>query len=212
MRLKITDLPVLYINLEKDIQRRRTLERKLAEKGFGNVIRIEGVRTTPKVKGVAEAHIRAMEEVLRIDGPVLVLEDDVMFFEDYDSIEIPDDTDAFYLGISSWGLGRQGAGVKKICVERTESHDVYRLLNMLSAHAIVYFNKDYVRFLIKSAKFFRSIATNQDKGRAETMKYWNVYGVRKPMFIQSGRYIDETSISLPSQSNVPREQIFLIER
>lgn len=209
MKIKINELTVLYINLEKDKQRRRSLELGLSQRGFKNVIRIDGVRTTPKVKGVAESHIRAMEEVLKIPGPVLVLEDDVLFFEEYNEIDVPDDADAFYLGISNWGLGKDGRGVQKICTER-HTADVYRLFNMLSAHAIVYFNKDYVRFLIRGAKFFRSLATNQDKGRAETMKYWNIYGIRKPMFIQNGRYMEHTSITLPSRNNVPRENIFLV--
>ena len=61
-----------------------------------------------------------------------------------DEIEIPDETDALYLGISSWGRMNGHSGP---CVQWEYAHqrtDLVRVWNMLAAHAILYLNPDYV--------------------------------------------------------------------
>ena len=58
-------------------------------------------------------------------------------------IEIPDDADAVYLGISSWGRmnGHSGPYLQYEHVK----DDLYKVSNMLSGHAILYLTEEYVK-------------------------------------------------------------------
>ena len=42
MKLKLTDLPVVYINLDEQVDRKQKLEENLKGLGFKNIIRISG--------------------------------------------------------------------------------------------------------------------------------------------------------------------------
>jgi hypothetical protein len=94
-----------------------------------------------------------------------------------------------------WGI-YDGKGHKKISLSR-HSEGTYRLYNMLAAHAILYTDPEYVKFLARATEFNVYVKTNQDKARAETMKYWNIYASQTPMFYQQGKYTRFTKFSLP---------------
>ena len=140
MKLKLTDLPVVYINLDEQVDRKEKLEENLNELGFKNIIRISGFKDPDPNRGCAYSHALGLEEV---DPPFILLEDDCMPLNFIDEIEIPDETDALYLGISSWGRmnGHSGPCVQwEYADQRT---DLVRVWNMLAAHAILYLNPDY---------------------------------------------------------------------
>jgi hypothetical protein len=207
MEISLKDCQVIYINLDSDKDKKMALLQHLEDLGFNKIARVSGVKNTLKKLGVAISHKKALELALTYSEPVIILEDDVYPTNFKNTIDIPSDSDAYYLGISKWGLS-SGKGIKQIVAEKADGKN-YRILNMLSAHAILYLNRDYIRFLIKSADFFISIADNQDKGRAETLKYWNVYCNQHPTFAQSGRYMAETTFSMPSRQTSTRHNIFL---
>lgn len=207
-RIDLASVTVFYINMDKDTEQRSRLEEMLKRRGFTDVRRVRGTPNTNKKVGVANAHKRALISGLNHGGPFIILEDDVIenSFKKY--IEIPSNADAYYLGISKWGL-QSGKGTRTISVERHDTES-FRLYNMLSAHAILYLNMDYVKFLLKSVDFYIKIRTNQDKGRAETMKYWNIYGAKNPLYAQDGKYYEHTCFTLPGESAVPSSRVFLV--
>lgn len=55
---------------------------------------------------------------------------------------------------------------------------------MLSAHSIVYLSQSYINHIIRVCDFFISIKDHFDKGIAESMKYYNIYGLSDPIFYQ----------------------------
>ena len=207
MILNILDIPVLYINLDSAKEERARIEKMLTDAGFKDIRRIRGVQNKVKKTGVAYAHKRALIAALEIEGPFIILENDVIIHNFKKKIEVPDDADAYYLGVSRWGL-HHGKGIQKISAARYDI-DTFRLYNMLSAHAILYLNKDYVKFLLRSVEFYLKLGTNQDKGRAETMKYWNIYAERIPIFAQSGKYYEHTAFSLPGPACLPPSRVWL---
>ena len=206
-KINLLDIPVLYINMDDDKEKRERLESFLEQKGFTDVRRVRGTPNRRKKVGVAHAHKKALLTGLEIGTPFIILEDDIVENKFKKQIEVPENTDAYYLGVSKWGL-QSGRGTQTISVERYNT-DTFRLYNMLSAHAILYLNMDYAKFLLKSVNFYIKIETNQDKGRAETMKYWNIYAEKDPLFAQDGKYYDHTCFSLPGPSAVPSSRVFL---
>lgn len=197
-KIELQSLPVYIINLKEDIAKRSAIERKLGESGFTNINFFEGTRSYTKKVGVATSHNQLLKELGDADLPCLVLEDDVSIFDKKEYIDVPENADAYYLGNSVFGL-YGGVGKKKIALERFDSN-TFRIYNMLAAHAIVYLNRDYIKFLEQATAFQLSIKDNQDKARAETMKYWNVYAAERPMFYQNGVHEPVTKRILPGKS------------
>jgi len=206
-KINLLDIPVFYINMDADADKRERIETMLSQRGFTDVRRVRGTPNRRKKIGVAHAHKRALLSGLQAGTPFIVFEDDIVEHKFKKELQIPTDTDAYYLGISKWGL-QSGKGTQTISVERYNT-DTFRLYNMLSAHAVLYLNMDYVKFLLRSVDFYIKIETNQDKGRAETMKYWKVYGAKDPLFAQDGKYYDHTCFSLPGSSAVGPMKVFL---
>jgi len=202
MIVDVLNVPVFYVSMDENVQQHDYVEGFLAKHGFRSVTRLRGVFSDTKRMGVALAHKNALEHCLKAtQGHFIVLEGDVAPWLVQGRLEIPDDADAVYLGASRWGL-KDGKGTRRIAVTEY-SDELYRIWNMLAAHAILYSNKDYVKFLIKAIDVMISMGTNQDKARAETQKYWNVYGLKNPMFFQTGVYQRDTRFQLPGQTNIP---------
>lgn len=193
--LNLLEIPVFYINLDKDIEKRKRLESTLKQIGFKNINRFPGIEEDIKRIGVAKSHQALLNKLSGHKLPALVLEDDILPDNIVSEIEVPVGADAYYLGNSVWGL-YGSKGEVKISLEKYND-DTYRIYNMLAAHAIIYFNKNYIDFLRQAIDFNISIKTNQDKARAQTMKYWNVYAATHPMFYQGGAHEKATRFSLP---------------
>jgi hypothetical protein len=202
MIFDIRNVPVFYISMDHDIAQHKYVEGWLSDHGFTSVTRLPGVKNGVKRMGVALAHKNALEHCLRaVEGPFIILEGDVAPWVIPDRVEIPDHADAFYLGASRWGL-KNGHGVKNIAVE-SYSENVLRIRNMLAAHGVLYMSSKYVEFLIKAIDVMIAMGTNQDKARAETQKYWNIYGLAQPAVYQTGIYLPDTRIVLPGATNKP---------
>lgn len=193
--IDLLNTPVHYINLDSDTEKRNSMEVLLDNAGFTNVHRFSGTSSNVKGLGCAISHNSILKELSGEKEPFLVLEDDVAIHKIKETVNVPIDANAYYLGLSMWGI-YDGRGHKKISVSKY-SPGIYKLHNMLTAHAILYTDPEYVRFLAKATEFNVYVKTNQDKARAETMKYWNVYASQVPVFYQQGKYEKYTKFALP---------------
>ncbi len=108
MNLDLREIPAIYINLESDVDKNKNMQSMLKDCGFKNIIRISGEYTPDRpLAGCSLSHYNALEEV---DPPFIVFEDDCKIKNFRADIEIPDDSDAVYLGISSWGRMNSHSG------------------------------------------------------------------------------------------------------
>ena len=57
MKLKLTDLPVVYINLDEQTDRKQTLEENLKGLGFKNIIRVSGFKDPDPNRAVSYTHL-----------------------------------------------------------------------------------------------------------------------------------------------------------
>ena len=200
MNLDLRDIPVLYINMDKDVEKRERIENHIDRLGFKTKIRVPGVvhRDGP-LAGCALAQYNALYEV---DPPFIILEDDATPF-DYDPIiSIPDDTDALYLGISSWGRMNSHSGpfVQWEYYFKEVDINLLRVYNMLSTHAILYLNLEYISVCKKIAYHHHEINEHVDIGFTDIQKYYNVYAFNQPLFYQtSSNGTDQKLSSYPTQ-------------
>ena len=205
-KIQLTSLDVFYINLDRDIQKRRQIEDLLSRLGFSSVHRVAGFEEPVKKIGVAKSHQKVMSDLRGHKTPFIVLEDDIRTHNFLENLAVPNDADAYYLGNSYWGL-YHGRGTKRISLEQVDQ-DIYRIYNMLAAHAILYMNPDYVDFLAEAIKFNIYAKKNQDMARANTMKFFNIYASRNPLFYQNGVNTRATLQKLPTPNAVGPEDAY----
>lgn len=182
MKLKLTDVPVVYINLDEQTERRESIEKSLNELGFKTIIRVSAFKDFIGKRGCAYSHAIALEE---IDPPFILLEDDCVPLDFVDEVDIPDDSDAVYLGISSWGRMNSHSGPCVQCDDVEGYSDILKIYNMLGAHAILYINPDYIDLCKRIAYHGYLISDHHDIGFADVQKYYDVYAFNSPMFYQT---------------------------
>ena len=180
----IRDIPIFWINLDRQPERRERMESFFKKNEFTNTTRVPGVVHDRGARGCGLAFMKVFQEVAPTEN-FIILEDDCLPTEWYDPIiEIPEDTDAYYLGISAWAR-KNGQSGPLLEIAEAEKN-TYRILNMLSGHAIYYKSKKYVDHCKKWCEDYdNETEDNFDIGIAERMSSYNVYCSTTPIFYQT---------------------------
>lgn len=174
-----------YINLDADTEKRRNIERQFLDLNVKNLTRHPGVEVRDKKKGVAMAHRQLLRELSDFTEPFLVVEDDVSVWNWRTTVSFPDGWDAVYLGVSRFGE-KGGIGRKGVAAERV-TEEFWRIHNMLSAHAVLFLNPRYAEWVAKTIEVALRLGIHQDLVRAQTMKYWKIGALERPIFYQTGQ-------------------------
>ena len=203
MNLDLRKITALYINLLQDTGRNNDMKKLFKTCGFESHYRIDAEYTPNSLAGCSLSHYNALNEV---EPPFILFEDDCIVKNFKPIIEIPDDADAVYLGISSWGRMNSHSG--PFVRYEDLGNGLLRIYNMLSAHAILYLNQEYVSLCSRISEQATSIADHQDIGFAEIQRYFNVYAFDDPMFYQSSSNgTDQPLTTYPTheliQPNIP---------
>ena len=181
MNLDLREIPAVYINLEKDVDKNESMKSMLNECGFKNIIRVDAEYTPDNpLAGCSLSHYNALSKV---DPPFVVFEDDCKVKTFRSTIEVPDDSEAIYLGISSWGRMNSHSGP---CVQsESVGFGMVRIYNMLSAHSVLYLSEEYTSLCKRISYNSYETAQHQDIGFAEIQRYYNVYAFNEPFFYQT---------------------------
>lgn len=198
MKINLLDIPVFYINMSKDRHKREHIEKQLSELGFKNVTRINAVEDKQNGRvGLSKSQLMALSQVT---APFIVLEDDADPKHFKAIIEVPDDADAVYLGNSQWGLMQSHTGFYLKYKKVNGYKDIYRIYNMLSSHAILYLNQDYVKTCQRTTKYCaEEYPMPMDVPFAMIQRFYNIYTLDKPMFIQKD--YEEKMSAAPKYTN-----------
>lgn len=138
-------------------------------------------------------HARMVEAGLRDQPrnrpfvPFVILEDDVSLYRDLPpDLDIPNDSDLFYLGISLLGV-INGRHQEKIIANEIDEN-IVRVFNMLSGHAIMICSplgaSAYQKCMIDGYHQRRM----WDIFAAESQPWYNVYAYKKPIFFQDAKF------------------------
>ena len=192
--LDLREIPAIYINLDSDTERNERMQSMLTEFGFKNIIRLSATEMPNRLAACSQSHYNALQE---IDSPFIVFEDDCLIKNLNPVINIPDDSDAVYLGISSWGRMNSHSGP---CVQcESIGFGMVRIYNMLSAHSVLYLDEEYTSLCRRISYNSYETAQHQDIGFAEIQRYYNVYAFNDPLFYQtSSRGTDQPLTSYPT--------------
>ena len=175
------------------------------------------IEATPHSNGFAGCARTVADFLKENKGPFVLLEDDIALKNWEPIIDIPDDADAFYLGISGWGRMNGHSGP---CVQHEDMGDnVVRIRNMLSGHAVLYLTQEWIDMAQKACSFAGyEIESYYDVQVAEVMRFFNVYAFDDPYFYQTSSDGNQTVTynKLSEQQSIeifqPIKQLFLPER
>lgn len=210
MNINLTNIPVYYINLDDQEQKRKQTESLLKQLGFKYVERFSAIRhEAGRIIGCARSHHAILSKDIK--PPFIILEDDCALNKKFTAeVSIPDDADAFYLGISHWGryLNHSGPYVHYTKV----NNQIIRVHNMLATHAIMYLTPEYVDICKRVAYHYGyEVENHLDIGFAEIHKLYNVYSFDEPLFRQY-EWSAVTTGKLSEQSMSKKQADKLFER
>lgn len=196
MNLDLRKVPAIYINLQQDIEKNEYMYNMLTELGFETILRVEASKFPDRhLAGCSLSHFNSLNKV---DVPFIIFEDDCRVKNFKPMIEIPDNSDAVYLGVSSWGRMNSHSG-PFVQYENLEN-GLLKVYNMLGAHSILYLSKEYASLCSKISKHAFYTAEHQDIGFAEVQRYYNVYAFDEPFFYQtSSNGTDQRLTSYPTE-------------
>ena len=198
MKIDLRNFPTFYINMDKHKDRNADMIALGKSVGFKQYSRVKGVAMPKNPKaGCAKSHYSIFENM---DKPTIILEDDCVIKNNSYIIEIPDDADALYLGLSGWGFLNSNSKLNNFRYEQQQNFPgIYKIDGMLATHAILYISPEYIDMAKKVAKWSGDNDEHIDQGLASIQKYFNVYALKKPAFYQHSN-TESTNIMLRGKS------------
>lgn len=190
MMIDLRKIPTRWINLDSAKFNATEMEKQFSAIGFTETKRIPGrvipAPTNPNPTlakafgshfvGCGQSHIDCFADCSSV--PLLILEDDAKITSDFTpTFEIPDGTDAVYLGVSH-------GNPKMIVVDMDKMW--CRVFGMLATHAILYTSERYATYakeMIRNCIYDLKIPL--DMGFAQAQRQFNIIAARHPMFVQS---------------------------
>ena len=135
--------------------------------------------------------------------PFVIFEDDVKKYREFPkTIEIPDDTDILYIGLSSCGMNHDH-WIPHVCFTNiTTSNEVIKIYNMLSLHGIIICSPRGLLAIQKCMLegYFKDIIW--DIFTAQIQPLYNVYALKKPLVYQFGELGGQEA---PTKIEYPQE-------
>jgi hypothetical protein len=186
--MKLQDFKVVYIcpdHNEKYHNRKLHMDKLLADMGFKDIVHFKsGNEKYPKCLSLATIDVLTKY----MDEPFILLEDDIENTTHFDcDFDFRPEADAIYLGISiAAGHDTLNTNVFYSKFEPYSSTQV-RVLNMLSAHAILYISQKYKHAVIDIIKTNLGVLTN-DVAMSRIQKEHLVLANMKPIFYQSNKF------------------------
>jgi hypothetical protein len=117
--------------------------------------------------------------------PFVIFEDDAKKYKEWsDTIEIPDDTDILYIGLSQCGMYTHGWSNNVFYSNVNE--EIIKVFNMLALHGLIICSQTGVEFMQKHLNKAFKEDIPWDIDIALQQKDYNMYALRKPLVYQYG--------------------------
>ena len=198
MLLDIKNITVYIISPGTDKYRSKliTVFERVINEGFKNVVFFKSIPDSNKTVSLTNTVLEIFKRELNNDNPFIILEDDCAFFTKYDQIEIPDNADMLYLGVSLWSYPHSINTLYSVyrpdivynSMDTTESYNntLVRIKGMTGGHAILYISRDFIRtFIDKMSDISKYIPDlPHDLLFSSLHPSFNVFGLKQPMFYQ----------------------------
>lgn len=198
MIIDIKDIKVYLISPATDKYRHRvnTVFGRLLDAGFKSIEFVRSLPSHNNVSSLTNTCIKIFKQEMNNIEPFIIIEDDCEFFYKYDKIEMPDEFDALYLGVSQWVYPHP---VETIPIPvrppiehnspstiKSYNDNLTKIIGMCSTHAILYRSRNYLKTFIDIMYWGATMSNNlnHDLIFAVIQKNFEVFALKKPMFYQ----------------------------
>jgi hypothetical protein len=186
MIIDLREIPVVWINLDSATKNAELMQERFNKFGFKNTHRKSGVvippppNTDPSIahfRGCGTSHIEILDNT-QYSTPLLVLEDDIEFIDNFNPVlNIPDDSDGVYLGISHGNVYYGSCRYNE---------NYLRISGILAAHAILYVSDIYRKAMSEVGKYcLYNLNKPWDLGTAGIQNRFKIYTPNNPLVYQS---------------------------
>lgn len=187
--LKVTTLPTFFINLDEEQERRSSMEKLLKKCGFVNVQRFPAHKAGNRV-GCSMSHSDLLKDIINNNiYPCLILEDDLEVFDFRSIINVPENYDAMYVGLSKYGYSKdQNDPHRRSLKIKEKNNNYHRVQNMLARHAIIHNSPEYDKESVDLMQKFISSPEEYVAGDATLSVLhpeYKVYAQNIPLFYQN---------------------------
>lgn len=187
-----------------------------------NVIKVNPVMGIQKYKSASTGVSRILDygASLQKNGepfvPFGLFEDDIRRTMDFPKkINIPDDADILYIGLSWCGSAKDQTGKPETVRYRGINDKIIKLHNMLSLHGLIICSLRGLLLMQTSMVDAYYTETIWDVPVAKKHMYYNIYGLRDPIVYQYGEIggqEDPTKIKhMKEEERIPNEWITKLE-
>ncbi len=143
--IDLREIPFYVINCRSDTVKRDRMQQQLSDLGLRFEM-VDAMECEPANVGTAISHLRILNRKT-IETPFGVLEDDCVFSENFRyQFTVPTNIDAFYLGMSRFGIevpGKLSWGKWDDVKWSRYDHYNLRVFNMLARHAVLYLSDTF---------------------------------------------------------------------
>jgi len=194
MKVVLSEIQTFLLTIPRNIDRFDRIKNEL--NCLNNKLNIE-VFYGDTIEGHLGCAISTVKMYKHITPPALCIEDDCAFTEYYkNELNVPDDADAIYLGTSVWGVTNGHTYWRNFNIKKY-NEEFYKIEGMCSTHAVLFLNNNFLGHLNKIGESYNMQSTTPfDYLMCQEQYKFNVYGVARPMFYQTGDNKDVTLYSL----------------
>lgn len=169
---------------------------RLLDEGFRNITFFKSATGPNNTASLTNTVLEIFKKELKNDEPFIILEDDCAFFTKYDKLDVPENCDALYLGVSLWSYNhplltlyskpRPHIYQNSSTEVQSYNENITRIKAMTSGHAILFSSREYMRtFIQKMGEISKYIDDLPHDLLFSVMgQTFNVYGLKQPMFYQ----------------------------
>lgn len=198
MFIDFKETKVYIISPGEDKYRDRVLTvfTRLVDDGYKHIVFFKSVPGLNRTASLTNTVLEIFNIELGNHEPFIILEDDCAIFTKYNKMIIPDNTDALYLGMSSWAYPysintlykKQRPNILYNNASIVESHNEHltKIKGLTGGHAILFNSRDYMKMFINVMNDIAMYVDDlpHDLLFSTLQPLFNIYGLKKPMFYQ----------------------------
>lgn len=199
MQVNLLDVPVVFINLDSEADKRTATLELLVSLGFKTIARVSAQPAVEvyrnKVTAVAKSHLSALQV---FPAPFIVVEDDVTLVDWKEMLSLPDAAEAVSLGNMQWAYTDRGWSDYPIVEPVSDYPHLRKVVNMVGGHAWLYLTQGFVEKMKevceKSASPSEPALAHDCRSSRELYPHTSTYVMSSPIFAQKGKYHEVTCL------------------
>jgi hypothetical protein len=199
MRISLAELPIYCLTCEDEnyngsISKKNHVESEWTRVGVSGDFVYPIYGGIPKNKSGASGFFRMIERGLRAQipsapfRPFLMLEDDIAFTEGAHTVDLPDDADILYVGLSNCSMNEYQYHHANYYTSVEGYPDVVRIKHMLASHGILVCSPLGAAAIQRTVLEIFLSDQPWDIPLAFIQPFYNVYALRRPWVYQDSAY------------------------